>query len=32
MRDRVVFEDAFMPLCCPVRYKTQQMCDEAVDD
>ena len=21
-----------MPVCCLVRYKTQQMCDEAVDD
>lgn len=32
MWDRVVSEDPFMLEYCLNRYKTQKMCDEAVDD
>ena len=28
----VIFEDPFILTYCPGRYKTQKMCDEAVDD
>lgn len=30
--DRVVSEESFMIIYCPYRYKTQNMCDEAVED
>ena len=30
--DRVVSKDSFMQRYCPDRYKTQKMCEEAVDD
>ena len=30
--NRVLSEDPFMIVYCPDRYKTQRMCDEAVDD
>ena len=32
MCDRMIFEDTFSIRCVPEQYKTQQMCDEAVDD
>ena len=32
MCDRVVSEDPFLIVYCPDKYKTQRMCDEAVDD
>ena len=32
MFDRVVSEDHFLIVYCPDKYKTQRMCDEAVDD
>ena len=32
MCERVVSEDPFMLIYYPDRYKTQKMCDEAVDD
>ena len=32
MRDRVVSEDPFLQVYCPDKYKTQRLCDEAVDD
>ena len=32
MCGRVVSEDPFLILHCPDKYKTQRMCDEAVDD
>ena len=32
MCDRVIFEDLFMLIYCPNRYKTQKMCDKAADD
>ena len=32
MCGRVIYEDPFMLVYCPDRYKTQKMCDEAVDD
>ena len=32
MCDRVVSEDPFLIVYCPDKYKTQSMCDEAVDD
>ena len=32
MCDRVVSEDLFLIVCCPNKYITQKMCDEAVDD
>ena len=32
MRDRVIFEDLFMLVYCPDRYKTQIICDEAAAD
>ena len=32
MYDRIVSEDPFMLVYCPEKYKTQRMCDEAVDD
>ena len=31
MCDRVIFEDDFMMLYCTGSYKTQKICDEAVD-
>ena len=30
MWDRVVPEDPFLKVCCPGKYITQRMCDEAV--
>ena len=32
MCDRVVSEDLYLTVYCPDKYKTQKMCDEAVDD
>ena len=32
MCDRVVFEDPFLRVYYPDKYKTQRMCDKAVDD
>ena len=32
MCDRVVSEDLFLQVYCPDKYKTQRLCDEAVDD
>ena len=32
MCDRVVSEDPFLQVYCPDKYKTQRLCDEAVDD
>ena len=32
MCDRVVSEDPFLIIYWPGEYKTQRMCDEAVDD
>ena len=32
MCDRVASEDPFMLVYCPDKYKSQRMCDEAVDD
>ena len=32
MCDRVIYEDPFMLIYCPIIYKTQNMCDEGVDD
>ena len=32
MCDRVVPEDPFSIVYCPDKYKTQRMCEEAVDD
>ena len=32
MWERVVFEDPFFIVYGPDKYKTQRMCDEAVDD
>ena len=32
MCDSVVSEDPFLIVYCPDKYKTQRMCDEAVDD
>ena len=32
MSDRVVSEDPLWIVYCPYRYKTQRMCDEAVND
>ena len=32
MFDKVVSKDLFILIYCPDRYKTQRMCDEAVDD
>ena len=32
MCERVVSEDAFLMLYFPDEYRTQKMCDEAVDD
>ena len=32
MRDRITSEDPFSVRCIPDQYKTQQMCDKAVDD
>ena len=29
--DKVATEDSFMIIYCPYKYKTQNMCDEAVD-
>ena len=31
MCDRVASEDPFMLVYCPDKYKSQRMCDEAVD-
>ena len=31
MCERVVSEDSFLVVYCPDKYKTQRMCDEAVD-
>ena len=30
--DRFVSEDPFLIACCPDKYKTQRMCDEAAAD
>ena len=32
MFDTVVSKDHFLVVYCPDKYKTQRMCDEAVDD
>ena len=32
MCDKSISEDLFMTGYCPDKYKTQKMCDEAVDD
>ena len=32
MSGKVVSEDPFLIVYCPDKYKTQRMCDEAVDD
>ena len=32
MCNRAVFEDPFLTVYCPNRYKTQIMCDVAVDN
>ena len=32
MCDRVVSEDAFLTVYCIDKYKTQRMCNKAVDD
>ena len=32
MCGRVVSEDSFLTVYCPHKYKTQRMCDKAVDD
>ena len=32
MCDRVVSEDTFLIVYCPDKYKTQKICDKAVDD
>ena len=32
MCDTVVAGDPSLILCCPNKYKTQSMCDKAVDD
>ena len=32
MRDSSVSEDPFLIVYCPDKYKTQRMCDKAVDD
>ena len=32
MCSRVASEDPFLIIYCPGKYKTQKMCDEAVDD
>ena len=32
MRDKIISDDPFKLKYCHDRYKTQQMCDEAVDD
>ena len=32
MCDRVISKDHFLIIYCPDKYKTQKMCDEAVDD
>ena len=32
MCDRVVCEDPFLMICCLDKFKTQRMCDEAVDE
>ena len=32
MYDSVVSEDPFLIVYCPHKYKTQRMCDKAVDD
>ena len=32
MCNRVAFEDPFMLKYCPNKYKTQKMCNKAVDD
>ena len=32
MCDRVSSEDPFLIVYCPNKYKTERMCDEAVDD
>ena len=32
MCDKVVSENTFLIVYCPDKYKTQRMCDEAVDD
>ena len=32
MCDRVASEDSFLIVDCPDKYKTQRICDKAVDD
>ena len=32
MCDRIISDDPFSIICVPDQYKTQQMCDKAVDD
>ena len=32
MCERVTSEDSLMLVCCPDRYKTQRLCDKAVND
>ena len=32
MCERIASEDPFLKVCCPDKYTTQKMCDEAVDD
>ena len=32
MCDRAVSEDPFLIVYCPDKYKTQKLCDEAVND
>ena len=32
MCERVIYENLFMPICCPNRHRFQKLCNEVADD